>query len=205
MRFTCPSRIVKTWKTASLEELNNKTLFNHDDIWTLLEILNENLKSRSIHVELKLFGGAAICITLGPAARESTRDIDAIYDHRGEVDDAVNDIALEHGITPDWLEWISKGLRAPKHETFQHLHTFSNLTVYTAAPEYILVQKLFSKRPSAVKELRDLQDIRFIWEFLNKPDQARVQELWAVYFPARNFPEQKFLQAISLALPPGTT
>jgi hypothetical protein len=194
MRFKISSFVNKTWKTSSIQELNNKKFFNHDDIWTLLELLNVELKKRNVRVNIQIFGGAAICLTLGEQARESTKDIDACYNQRAEVEDAVADIALKYGLFDNWLEYLSSGLRAEnlEEETFQHLYSFSHLTVYTISPEYMLAQKLFSKR----QKLMDLQDIKYIWGFLNKPTIERIQEIWQRYFPSRNFPQDKFLLAI---------
>lgn len=194
MRFKILSKVRKTWISSAYEDLNNKKLFDHDDIWTLLELLNDQLKSRRVIADIKIFGGAAICLTLGEAARESTHDIDATFNHVADIEDAICDIAIEYGIDEGWLEKLGASLRAENlaHETFQHLYTFSNLVVYTASPEYILILKLLSKRVDLQKEQRDLQDIQYIWNFLGEPSIERIEELWKFYFPKRNFPKNKF-------------
>ena len=195
MKFRIIGKAQKTWSASSLE---GKRYFDHTDIWNLLELLNDELKGRKVVATIKIFGGAAICLSFGENSRNSTTDIDATFDHAADIEDAVMDIAIEYGISEDWLERLKPSLRAKnlRLETFQHLYTFSNLVVYTATPEYILILKLFCNRSKIDKERKDLQDIQYLWKYLGQIPISRVEELCRFYFPDRVFPKEKFLYAI---------
>lgn len=153
------------------------------DIRRLFDLLNDELAKSDTHAELALVGGAVMCIALN--ARESTRDVDAIFEPATEVRAAAARVGPRVGAPPDWLNDAVKGFISPAAE-FEPWLELSHLKVSTARPEYLLAMKCAAMRLGA--EFSDLNDVRFLLRALNVETVDAALEIVTRYFDADRLP-----------------
>ena len=82
-------------------------VLSRDRIRELLGALDQELGRRSVVGEVGLLGGAVMCLVF--QARESTKDVDAVFAPTREIRDAVRAVAHAHGVPDDWLNDAAKG------------------------------------------------------------------------------------------------
>jgi len=81
-----------------------------EDIVCCLSALAERLARRGIQGELYLVGGAAMALAYN--ARRATRDVDAVFAPKDEIDRAAREVAEEQGLPEGWLNDAVKGFLA---------------------------------------------------------------------------------------------
>jgi len=165
------------------------------DIRRLFGLLNEELHRAGTEGELFLVGGAVMCLAY--AARPSTQDVDALFRPAREVREAAARVAVQAGISPDWLNDGVKGFLSERGE-FSPFLELDHLRVMVAQPEYLLAMKCLSLRIGA--EFHDEDDIRYLLRHL---DIGRYEQAVAVitrFYPLERFPP-KTLYALGELLP----
>jgi predicted nucleotidyltransferase len=78
-----------------------------EQILAALSRLNELLREKEVMGEICIFGGAAMVLAFD--ARESTRDVDAIFAPKQDVILSAEQVAQEFGFEIDWLNEGVKG------------------------------------------------------------------------------------------------
>ena len=71
-----------------------------DRIRELFAALDRELAARSVVGEVGILGGAVMCLVF--QARESTKDIDAVFAPTQEIRDAALAVARAYGVAEDW-------------------------------------------------------------------------------------------------------
>ena len=139
------------------------------DIRRLFELLDAELAGQGIHGELYLVGGAVMCLALD--ARDSTRDVDAMFRPGRAIREAAVRVASKAGAPETWLNDAVKGYLSPRGE-FDEFLDLPHLKVFVARPEYLLAMKCASMRLG--EEFHDLDDVRYLLRYLNiaKADDA---------------------------------
>ena len=152
-------------------------------ILELFGLLNDELAQTDTIGELHVVGGAVMCLALN--ARDTTHDIDALFEPAGVVREAARRVAARTGVPEDWLNDAVKGYVGPQNafETFLEL---SHLRVFVAAPRYLLAMKAASMRLGA--EFHDLDDVRFLLRYLNIRSAAEAMKIVEQYVPAGRIP-----------------
>lgn len=125
-----------------------------------LEILGSELEKSGLEGEVIVVGGAAMCLV--HSARDATKDIDALYEPKSEINALVKKIAAEYDLPPDWLNDSVKGFVDGNMETVDYMR-LGNLKISAVTPEYLLAMKLMSSRV----EGQDYNDIKFLLRKLN--------------------------------------
>lgn len=82
-------------------------MFDAKDLRRLFELLSAELGKAGVRGELFVVGGAVMCLAYG--ARETTRDVDALFRPAGAVRAAAARVATQAGIEADWLNDAVKG------------------------------------------------------------------------------------------------
>ncbi len=132
------------------------------DILRLFDELNAELAKDSARAELHLVGGAVMCLALG--ARDSTRDVDALFQPVAAVRAAAARVAAREGLAVYWLNDAVKGFLNPR-AVFDPFLELSHLAVFVAQPTYLLAMKCVAMRIG--EEFHDLDDVRYLLRYLN--------------------------------------
>lgn len=166
------------------------TRLTSEDIHRLFELLDEELHATDVEGELYVVGGAVMCLAL--AARDATRDVDAIFRPTREVRQAAARVADRAGVPRGWLNDAVKGFLAGSGD-FDPFLELPNLRVFVARPEYLLAMKCASMRLG--EEFRDIDDVRYLLRYLNV---TSTDEALAIV--TRYFDEERLLPKTRLAL-----
>ena len=125
-------------------------------------ILNEKLKECNQTLTLYTVGGFALkCFGL-----KTTMDIDAFYDTNDTIEKIIEDIGMEYNINPMGEHWINKAVaylkdqrvKNPGKEFSESLIKLSNLEVYRANIDYLLIMKTFAVFDNKKDKIKHLDD-----------------------------------------------
>ncbi len=153
------------------------------DILRLFGALNAELETSGSRAELYLVGGAVMCLALG--ARDSTRDVDALFQPTGVVRAASARVAAREGLADNWLNDAVKGFLGGRG-TFDPFLELSHLAVFVAQPSYLLAMKCMAMRLG--EEFHDLDDVRYLLRYLNITRAADALAIVSQYFDPADMP-----------------
>ncbi len=153
----------------------------------LLSELNQSLTKEGVVGEVYLLGGAVMCLAF--KARESTQDLDAIFEPKQIITEAAETIAKAHEIPTNWLNDAVKGFLSDS-ATFAPYLELSNLRVFTATADYIFAMKCLSFRIGA--EFADESDIRFLLRYLNVSSFKEALEIAKRFYPEKMIPQKTY-------------
>ena len=156
-------------------------MLTDERIRELFTALDEELGKRDVVGEVGICGGAVMCLVF--QARRATKDVDAIFEPAGEIRSAVKAVAARLGVPQDWLNDAARAFfhADPPREDLLNL---PNLRVWAPTAGYMLAMKCVAARFDG----HDLDDVKFLIEFLHlqKPDDVfRIVER---YYPKRMIP-----------------
>ena len=166
-----------------------------NDIDRLFRRLDVELAGANVNGEIYVVGGAVMCMV--HRARESTRDVDAVFEPAGALRTAAARVAADSGLPENWLNDAVKGFFS-EHGTFGVYVELEHLTVYAADPRYLLAMKCLSARIG--EEFHDIDDIRYLLRYLNVASADEAKEVIGRYYPLERFP-QKTLYLLEELLP----
>lgn len=155
------------------------------DMTQLFHRLSEVLAAGGVLGEVYVVGGAVMTLVLG--ARDSTRDIDALFRPKGEMRTAVAQVAEELGAPQDWLNDAVKGFLSDRGRFDPYLD-LPGLRVFTAHPEYLLAMKCMAMRLGA--EYADVDDVRFLLRSLNVLTVRHALDIVTRYFEPSQLPQR---------------
>ena len=153
------------------------------DIHRLFELLDEELAAADCHGELYLVGGAVMCLALG--ARDSTRDVDALFKPTKVVREAAARVATRLEVPATWLNDAVKGFLSPRGELDGYLE-LGHLSVFVAPPSYLLAMKCAAMRLG--EEFHDLDDVRYLLRYLNLTTSEEAIAIVTRYFDEEHLP-----------------
>ncbi|MCF6317926.1 MAG: hypothetical protein L3J83_01410 [Proteobacteria bacterium] len=134
-------------------------------------------------------------------SRASTMDVDGLFKPSAIVRKFAKQVGKEFGIDENWLNDGVKGFFSDKGQ-FNDFLELTNLTIYTATPEYLLAMKCLAMLIGA--EFHDISDIQYLLRYLNIETYIQAREVIKQYYPLERFP-QKTLYAIEEMLGDSTT
>ncbi len=152
-----------------------------DRIKDLFRALDEELHKRGIVGEVGICGGAVMCLVF--QARRATKDVDAIFEPTQQIRDAAKIVAARIGAPDDWLNDAAKAffhVDPPREDVL----SFPNLRVWAPTARYMLAMKCVSARFDS----HDLDDTRFLIEYLQLQSTAEVFAVIEAYYPKRLIP-----------------
>ncbi len=154
-------------------------MLDRDTIVTALTALSARLGSRGVSGEINLLGGTAM--VLGFQARQSTKDVDAIFAPAALVREEALAVANELGLEDDWLNDAAE-------------LNLAHLRVQSPRPEYLLSMKVMAARAARLGESGDKEDIRFLIRLLRLTSAEQVMAIVQTYYdPARILPRSVYL------------
>ncbi len=155
-------------------------MLNGENIREALALLDAALGERGIRGEICLFGGAVM--VLAYQARQSTKDVDAVFAPAGPIRELAADIAGERGWEPDWINDGVKGWLSSRQDLVDAGLRLAHLAVLMPSPEYLLAMKCMAARGE--RGSRDLEDVKFLAGALGLPDAAAALGIVESYYPA---------------------
>jgi len=160
--------------------LSNDKL-SKEQILAALARLNELLREQGVIGELCIFGGAAMVLAFD--ARESTRDVDAIFVPKEDVMVAAKRVAEEFDLQWDWLNNGVKGFVSNQGEvTADGMPKFGNLRIMRPTTEYLLAMKCLASRIEDYSHQGDKADVITLIRQLGMTESSAVCELVCKYY-----------------------
>ena len=147
----------------------------------LFAALDQELARRSVVGEVGILGGAVMCLVF--QARESTKDVDAVFAPTREIRDAARAVAKTYGVPDDWLNDAAKGFVVSSPPRIQVLQ-LPNLRVWAPTAEYMLAMKCVSAR----FDTHDASDVAFLIRHLGLVAPDEVFERITRYYPHEQVP-----------------
>ena len=132
-----------------------------DEMLVYFNEINRRLAEEGTHGEIFITGGAVL--TLAFNARDSTRDIDAIFQPKENLRKIISSIANDFNLPYDWINDSVKVYVTDKMR-FEKFLTYSNLTISTIDAECLLAMKLSSARDAIIS--KDEEDSIFLMKTL---------------------------------------
>ena len=147
------------------------------------ERMSELLAAKGVVGEIDVVGGAAMMLAF--QARQSTKDVDAVFAPTREIREAVAQVAQELDLAPDWLNDAAKAFLSPHGEfTEAHMPQFPSLRVLMPTPQYLLAMKVMASRVGSIDSAGDKSDIAFLIRYAGLKDAAQVLEIVEQYYPS---------------------
>lgn len=135
----------------------------NDLFWDLNKGLRKRLRKqvpKDFRIDLYVVGGACIVVTLH--SRESTMNIDALWQKSGVVQDAINAVGDSNGLGHTWCNSDFKRTTSYTNKILLHSKLYremDRLRVYMAKPELLLAMKLISFRVTKPQDIEDAKEL----------------------------------------------
>lgn len=119
-------------------------------------------------------------------ARESTRDVDAVFVPKVKVLECARQVSKEFDIDEDWMNNGVKSFISDKAEvTHEGMPVFDNLRVLRPTTEYLLAMKCLASRVDYEGGKGDRDDVMTLLHLLKMYDATEVCDLVAKYYSER--------------------
>lgn len=162
-------------------------------ILTALTRLSDQLGRSGVLGELNVVGGTAMVLAFD--ARNSTKDVDAIFEPSSNVRDAAAIVAGDLNLPAGWLNDAVKGFLSPAGD-FNPIPAIDlpYLRVQAPTPEYMLAMKVLAARVGVGSEHGDAKDIAFLIRLLGLRTADAVMDIVRRYYdPSRILPRSIYL------------
>ncbi len=146
-------------------------MLSKSQIIDLFYQLNSELSKRGIKGEVLMAGGASLSLVYD--VRDSTKDIDALFEPAAEIRDIVASLARTNELEEDWLNDGVKGFIDTSKQETEIFLSLSNLVVRTIDAEGLLALKLASSR----SESKDFADALVLTHYLEISSLDQLYEL----------------------------
>ena len=151
-------------------------MLSKEQIIKYLKQIGKELSVQKLRGEILLTGGAVMCLV--HEARDSTKDIDALYEPKSVINKIALQIAEDNNLPTNWLNDGVKGFMSDRAGVEDYV-VFAGLSIQTVTPEYLLAMKLMSARYGET----DYEDIRFLLKKIGINTVPEAIELLKLYFP----------------------
>lgn len=164
--------------------MDSYDILTKETILAALRRLDELLREQGVIGEICIFGGAAMVLAFD--ARDSTRDVDAVFVPKDKVLDCARQVSKEFDIDEDWMNNGVKGFISDKAEvTHEGMPVFENLRIMRPTTEYLLAMKCLASRVASPGIKGDRADVISLLHILKMYDAAEVCDLVAKYYSER--------------------
>lgn len=150
--------------------MENSFKLDKDDMMKYFKQIDQALKEQNQHGEIIISGGASMCLV--HEARQSTKDIDALYEPKNLINEISQQIADKNNLNSDWINDGVKGFLHPDMKS-EVILKFDNLTVSSVSAEALLAMKLTALRART----QDLNDAKFLIKKLNITDENQLLKI----------------------------
>lgn len=168
-------------------------MLDRETIKKAFALLSDELASLGVLGEINLVGGTAMVLAFN--ARESTKDVDAIFEPSAAIRAAAARVSDLLNLPEDWINDAAKGFLSPSGE-FELVSdlNFPNLRVLAPTPSYMLAMKVLASRSGMGAERGDVSDIATLIQILGLRRAEQVMEIVSRYYdPSRILPRSMYL------------
>lgn len=163
-----------------------------EEILSAFHALNDELAREGTKGEVGLVGGAAMVLAFN--ARESTRDVDAVFEPASKLRAAAARVASAQELPADWLNDAAKDYMPADTQPRRILLDLPNLAVWVPPPGYLLAMKAIAARLDS----QDARDLRTLIRHMGLSRAQQVLEVVENYYPRNQIPArtQFFLEEL---------
>ena len=152
-----------------------------------LQRLEHVLAEGEVEAEVMLTGGAVMSLVFD--ARPQTRRASALLGDRARFDEAVDAVAREYGLPPDWLSTATRNLVAVEG-TLGGGFDGKSLRVFSPVPDYVLAMKCAELAGAAGDDRKLVEaDLRYLLRLTGVRTVHDALERVYTYFNARQLPD----------------
>lgn len=177
--------------------MNSSDILTKERIITALETLNKRLTEKGVTGELCIFGGATMILAFD--ARESTRDVDAVFVPKTEIYEEARKIAADMNLPASWLNDGVKGFVSAEGDvTTEGMPQWENLRIMRPTTRYLLAMKCMAARVAEYDTVGDKNDIIHLCKDLGIQTAEEILNLVEDYYPTSRIPvkTQFFIEEI---------
>ena len=156
-------------------------MLSRETIIELFEELNQELAAKNDVGEIGIVGGCAMCLVY--QARNSTKDVDAVFAPTAILRKLAAKIAEKRGLEKDWLNDAVRGYLQGNFKRVDVLQ-LSHLRVWSPEPKYLLAMKCLSARWDSL----DKKDVIFLIQKLTLRSKNEVFEIIEGFYPKKQIP-----------------
>jgi hypothetical protein len=162
--------------------MDPSTILTKERIITALGNLNDRLTEKGVTGELCVFGGATMILAFD--ARQSTRDVDAVFVPKAEIYQAAEQIADDMNLPLSWLNDGVKGFISSDGElTTDGMPQWENLRILRPITSYLLAMKCMAARVADYDTAGDKEDIKHLCKNLGVETSEDVLSIVERYYP----------------------
>jgi hypothetical protein len=154
-------------------------MITEEEIRGSLVALDHALATRGAGRDLFVWRGVMV---LAFQARQSTKDVDAIFAPAGIIRDLAAEVGRERGLDEDWIDDGEKGFVSSRRAFISLGLNLPHLSVLMPVPEDLLAMKCMAAR--AGESARDMQDVKFLLRHLALKDAGTARAVVKEYYPA---------------------
>jgi hypothetical protein len=167
--------------------MNSSDILTKDRIITALAALNKRLTEKGVTGELCIFGGATMILAFD--ARESTRDVDAVFVPKTEIYEEAAKIADDMNLPVSWLNDGVKGFISQEGDlTAEGMPQWENLRILRPTTRYLLAMKCMAARVAEYDTVGDKNDIIHLCKDLGIHTANEVFNIVENYYPVSRIP-----------------
>ena len=153
------------------------------EIVAALLALEAECAKRGIGGEICIYGGAEMVLVFD--ARASTRDVDAVFRPKSEIQAAACAVAGDLSLPADWLNDGVKGFLSHSEELNEapvaELEGLSHLRIVWPSAEYLLAMKCLAARSDDTAD--DRTDVEFLIRKLGLTSEDQVLAIVGQFYP----------------------
>lgn len=150
-------------------------------------------REREIDLQLTIYGGTVMMLAYN--ARPATKDIDAIFRPRDEVEPLVKQVAQELELNDDWLNddvkmWVGEN-ETEALIPFEEVAGIAGIPAKRPSAKYLLAMKARAARLPLPGQRGDYEDLVFLLRHTQTRTMEEVDKLVERYFLQDCLPEDK--------------
>jgi predicted nucleotidyltransferase len=170
--------------------MSNEKSFDRKTLEYALAELGQRAFSAGRTVEIVIYGGSALLLTLN--RQINTGDVDAVFEgNKGFIKKLALEMAEEFGWDENWLNdgvkgWLSNRDADPDVKALFKTYPAEDqagLRVYTAKPEYLFAMKCRAMRVGGVETTSDIDDIKLLARAIGIRNSQEALTLVEKFYP----------------------
>jgi hypothetical protein len=157
---------------------------NKDAIIQALTLLGQKAAARGIEARISIFGGTVMMLAYN--LREGTKDVDAVFQPREQLQPLIAEVAQEMNLDPDWLN-DHVGQFAPNdggkaNVPFERLTGIPGISIFRPTAKKMLAMKAKAARLPRPGHGGDLHDLAFLIRYCGLKSIEEVDQVFNKFY-----------------------